>query len=112
MRPWTIYLSGPISGDPDYREKFDRAERLLRSLIHRQNGIYIINPAVRHPIGLTDAEYARLSLAEIDACQDVCMLPGWESSAGASLEFWYANYIGKPVWQLEDRFPDWLGAQE
>lgn len=112
MKPWTIYLSGPISRDPDYREKFARAERLLRSLSHRQNGIYIINPAVRHPVGLSNAEYARLSLSEIDACQDVCLLPGWEDSDGASLEFAYATYIGKPTWQLEDRFPDWMESSE
>ncbi len=105
MSPNIIYLSGPITGVADYQERFARAERILRSA-WQGRGIYIINPAVRHPAGLSNAEYVRLSLAEIDASHDVCLLPGWEDSTGAQLELAYANYIGIPSFQIVDRFPE------
>lgn len=104
MKPWIVYLSGPISKDPDYKEHFDKAEKILRSASWR--GVYVINPAVRHPTGLSNAEYMALSFAEIDACHDVALLPGWDESDGASLEQAYANYTGKPSFQMADRFPE------
>lgn len=107
MKPWIVYLSGPITGVPEAKENFARAERFLRSLVSRQGSIFVINPAARHPGGLTNAEYMKLSFSEIDIASDVCLLPGWENSDGASLEQYYAVYTGKPCFQLEDRFPEW-----
>ena len=106
MKPWIVYLSGPITGDPNYKAHFEKAERIIRS-VGTPSGTYIINPAVRHPPGLSQAEYMRLSLAEIDICSDVALLPGWDDSDGACLEQAYANYIGKPSFQMTDRFPDY-----
>lgn len=105
IRPWIVYLSGPISGNPTFKEDFLRAERVLLTAAPA-GGIYLLNPVRRHPAGLSSAEFMRLSFSEIDICADVCLLPGWEESEGAQLELAYANYIGKPVFQLTDRFPE------
>ena len=108
--PWTVYLSGPISGNPNYKADFLRAERVLRTAAPT-TGVFIINPAARHPPGLTNREYMQLSFAEIDIAQDVCLIPGWENSDGCKLEVAYANYTGKPVFILEDRFPELIALR-
>lgn len=105
MKPWTVYLSGPITGEKNAKENFDKAERVIRMTSTKQ-GLYVINPYARHPAGLTNAEYMRLSFAEIDAANEIALLPGWEDSDGCNLELAYANYIGKWCWQMIDRFPD------
>ena len=104
-RPWMIYLSGPITGNPGAKEAFEKAQKILQSFASTQ-GVYVMNPSLRHPPGLTNAEYMKLSFAEIDAANDVAFLPGWEDSDGCNLELAYANYIGKSSFQMVDRFPD------
>lgn len=92
----TIYLAGRISGDPDFREKFrGYAERLQK----QHAGATIINPA-EHPVGLSNAEYMRLSFAEIDVADVVAFMPDWHLSKGAYLERQYCNYIGKAYYDL------------
>lgn len=105
VKPWIVYLSGPITGKPDFREAFAKAERILRT-VNAGQGIYIINPAVRHPPGLSEAEYMELSFSEIRIAHDVALLPGWSDSEGSSLEVKYAGKIGKPCFQMADRFPE------
>ena len=92
----TIYLAGKITGDPDYREKFQGyAERLKK----QHPGAQIFNPA-EHPPGLSNAEYMRLSFAEIDMADMVAFMPDWYTSLGATLERQYCNYIGKQYFDL------------
>ena len=104
-KPWIVYLSGPITGERDARAKFDKAEKLIRESAPA-GCVYTINPFARHPAGLTNAEYMRLSFAEIDVAHDVALLPGWEDSDGCNLELAYANYIGKHVFEIGKRFPN------
>ena len=103
IKPWIVYLSGPITGERDAKQKFEKAEKLLRE---SSPAVYTINPFSRHPAGLTNAEYMRLSFAEIDTAHDIALLPGWEDSDGCNLELAYANYTGKSSFQMIDRFPD------
>ena len=103
IKPWIVYLSGPITGERDAKQKFEAAEKLLRE---SSPAVYTINPFSRHPAGLTNAEYMRLSFAEIDAAHDVALLPGWEDSDGCNLELAYADYIGKHTFELAKRFPE------
>ena len=104
-KPWIVYLSGPISGEKDAKWKFENAEKLLRSTAPA-GCVYTINPFARHPMGLSNAEYMKLSFAEIDACHDVALLPGWEDSDGCNLELAYAQYIGKSVFEIAQRYPN------
>ena len=90
-----IYIAGKITGDPDYKEKFDKAA----SIITRQ-GHTAINPAVA-PAGLTKQDYMRLSFAEIDAADIVLFLNDWRDSAGAALERTYCQYIEKRFMEFD-----------
>ena len=81
-RKETIYLAGKITGDPDYREKFAKAARTLR-----EAGYVVLNPAMLPPEGFTYRAYLRMGYALLDECDMVCLLPDWEGSYGARLEF-------------------------
>ena len=86
-----IYISGKITGDHDYRAKFEKAASFITHAGHTA-----INPATA-PAGLTNQDYMRLSFAEIDAADMVVFLKDWTDSKGASLERAYCEYINKPL---------------
>lgn len=87
-----IYIAGPISTDPNYKEKFARAEKLLAGQGHS-----VINPAFL-PTDLGDCtRYMHLCFPMIDVCDAVYMLPGWEQSYGACREWGYAQALDKIV---------------
>lgn len=86
-----VYLSGPITGVPNYWETFEKAEDFLTSL-----GWTVLSPA-KHPQGLTNEQYMRIDFAMIDVADVVLFLPGWEDSRGASLERDYCLYVQKKI---------------
>lgn len=92
-----IYLSGPITEDPDYKKKFNDAEFLLSGRL----GHKVLNPAVL-PQGLTEAQYMRIDLAMLDSADVVVFLPGWENSRGACIEWSYCVKIDKPRFFWDD----------
>lgn len=94
-----VYIAGPITNDPDYKDKFYDAEQALR-----YEGHTILNPS-ELPRGLTNADYMRIDLAMIDVADVVAFLPGWEESQGASLEHAYCQYISKQTMYLESYTP-------
>lgn len=85
-----IYISGPITGDPEYRKAFDKAEAELTAA-----GYIALNPA-KLPEGMTPERYMRIDLAMLDAADAIYMLNRGEWSKGASLELSYCFYIRKP----------------
>lgn len=94
-----LYIAGKITGDPDYREKFQRAAKDLE-----QQGYIVLNPATM-PEGMEPADYMRICLAMIDTAEIVAFLPDWEESAGARLEYEYCTYTGKPTRKIETMAP-------
>lgn len=87
-----IYIAGPITGVPDYQRNFNRVENELIV-----KGFTVLNPS-KLPQGLTNEQYTRIDFAQIDAADAVVMLPNWDHSPGARLEFEYCRYTGKPVY--------------
>ena len=90
-----IYIAGKITGDSEYREKFQRAEQALEDY-----GFTVISPAVL-PEGMTNADYMRICFAMIDSADVVAFLPDWDRSSGACLEHEWCRYVGKQMMYLE-----------
>ncbi len=91
----TVYLSGSISADPDYREKFRKAaEKVLAAGAKR-----CLNPAI-FPDGWEYHEYMEHAFVMLRRSEVIAMLPCWISSPGAIAEKAYAESIKMPVIQL------------
>lgn len=99
----TVYLAGKISGDAGYREKFERAEKGLRA-----RGYKVMSPHVL-PEGWQWSEYMRITLAMLDVCDGIALLPDWTQSLGASMEATKAKEQGKPVAYINsDGAGEWI----
>jgi hypothetical protein len=91
----SIYLSGPMTGYPDFNyPSFDLAAATLREM-----GYQVFNPAEQfgRDQSLEWEQYMRLDIGAILECDEVCVLDGWEQSVGARLEVAVALSIGLPV---------------
>ena len=90
--PKRIYISGPMTGHDDHNfPAFHAAAERFR-----QAGWEVANPAENFG-GRTDlsrAVYLRLDLTMLSQCDAVAMLPGWEDSRGAKLEYMVAHELG------------------
>lgn len=90
-----LYVSGPITGDPDYREKFARATARLEAV-----GYEVVNPAdlaepdVPEPAWL---DYMRRDIIRLMECDGVATLDDWTTSRGARVEVTLANGLGLPT---------------
>lgn len=92
-----IYIAGKITGDPEYKGKFEAAKNLISSLIAEA---IVLNPA-ENPPGMSKSDYMRLSFAMIDCADFVYFLPDWEESGGARLEHAYCDYIEKMIFEAQ-----------
>jgi len=83
-----IYISGAISSDPDYREKFRIVSKRLI-----EKGHDVINPALFDSClpELTHEQYLHIDKALIDICDAVYFLKDWGSSKGAREEYEYVR---------------------
>jgi len=86
-----IYISGKITGDRQYKAKFRAAEKRLRAAGHIP-----ISPAAM-PDGLKPADYMRACFALMEAADVVLFLPDYDESQGATLEWRWCHYTGKPI---------------
>ena len=83
-----VYLSGGITGVPDYKNRFDNAEIALKAMGYEK----IINPAHLDKVmeSFSYEEYMSVCFGLIDIADVVVMLPESEKSAGATREEMYA----------------------
>lgn len=79
-----IYISGPITGTTDYKERFAAAEDKLKA-----NGYEVVNPArvtESLPESLTWEQYMGVAVCVMALCDSIYMLKGWRDSRGAKME--------------------------
>jgi len=85
------YISGAITHDPHYKEKFADAEMVLEHL-----GYVVLNPT-NTPLGLNYDEYMRIDLLLVEIADTIVMLPDWMKSDGATVEHDHAVKLGKRI---------------
>lgn len=93
----TIYISGPIRGEKDYKRKFGQAEERLK-----RNGFITVNPARMNYSGLSREQMLEIDLEFLRLCDYIYMLKGWEKSRGACMEYGFARAVGKLIYFQED----------
>ena len=84
-----IYIAGKITGDPDYKAKFEAAAE-----VYKKKGYTVLCPSWM-PAGMQPADYMRICFAMIDTADVVAFLPGFSKSPGARLEAEYCFYTDK-----------------
>ena len=93
-----VYIAGKITGNSHYRQDFGNAEKQIKE---KYGDVQVLNPSVL-PEGMTPSEYMRICFAMIDCADVLVLLSNAILSKGAKLETEYANYVGKPVYFLDD----------
>lgn len=84
-----IYLSGPMTGLPDFNYPAFNAEAArLRAL-----GYHVENPAENPPQETWEA-YMEVCIPQLLTCDTIALLPGWSESRGALWERYVASQEG------------------
>lgn len=83
-----IYLSGKITGDANYRQKFGSMEEELLSY-----GYVVFNPAIL-PDGFKYEDYMDLDLLILSRCDAIFLMRDWRNSHGAKREYEEAKRLG------------------
>ena len=86
-----VYLSGKITGDSDYRKKFEAVQNELTSY-----GYVVFNPAVL-PDGFEYEDYMSLDLLILSRCDAIYLLRDWKNSPGAKRELEEAKRLGLQI---------------
>lgn len=93
-----IYIAGPMSGIKDYnRPLFNKVAAELA-----EQGHSVLNPATL-PDGLSQGQYMQICLPMVAVSNELVMLPDWERSEGAYIEFLLAKKSGKLILELGGR---------
>jgi len=90
MKDKNCFISGPITNDPDYFDKFAKAEYEICQL-----GLQPVNPTKLVPYNKdwTFEQYIREDIRHLLDCNHIYMLDGWQNSSGAKIELDLANTL-------------------
>jgi hypothetical protein len=87
-----VYISGGISNDFNYMEKFKKAEDKLTAMGH-----IALNPCWIKA-GLSYEQHMHIDLAMVDVADALYMLKDWEDSKGAKIERQHGLKNGKKIY--------------
>ena len=97
--PRRVYIAGPMSGyaDHNYPAFHAAAQRL------RDAGWDVANPAENFDgrTNLPRETYLRADVALLVDCDAIALLPGWEESSGAKMEYLIARAFGMAILDAE-----------
>ena len=82
-----VYIAGAISNNPNYKEQFEEAEEFLKKIGHTP-----LNPVKN--LGFDYKDYIDMGLCELMNCEAIFLLPNYQESQGAMLEYQYAITVG------------------
>lgn len=106
---WT-YISGPVTGDPDYFKHFWAAETYLK---HYRDATPM-NPVKTNATLPESADwetYMDVSMVLLEHCSAIALMPGWTESRGANREYGYALGKGLDIIYLDEDMLE-LGFQK
>lgn len=88
-----IYISGKITGDDNYKKKFEAATKALLKFF--DNKVAVFNPAMLD-LGsdATWEQYMRKDIQMLCTCDTIYMLSDWKKSKGARFEHKVAKKLG------------------
>lgn len=86
-----VYLSGKITGDAGYRQKFESVQNELMSY-----GYVVFNPAIL-PDGFEYEDYMALDLLILSRCDAIYLLRDWKNSPVAKRELEEAKRLGLQI---------------
>ena len=92
-----VYIAGPVTGIPE--RNADAFNAAMAALVDA--GYRVVNPLHLVPPGMNSAKAMRRLVPELCACDGVCLLDGWETSAGSCVEVAVARACGMPVGDLD-----------
>lgn len=78
----TIFLSGKVTGDENYREKFAKEQKYFEKL-----GFVVLSPCVLPSEGFTYEQYMTICEAMINSCDYIYFLEDFVESEGSMREF-------------------------
>lgn len=89
-----VYVAGPMSGLPDLNfPAFHARTHMLRG-----RGAHVENPAEINPDPSMDwSDAMRADIPRLLTCDTIDLLPGWEKSRGATLEYHIAQQLGMTI---------------
>ena len=73
-----VFICGKITGDPDYRDKFNAAQKALNDA-----GYAVMNPAILPSEGFEHDQYMTVTKAMLSVCDAAMYLNDWMDSPGA-----------------------------
>lgn len=88
-----VYISGQITGLDNFAELFEQAQIKLESQGHE-----VVNPVkIEHNHDKTWRSYMKNDIKALCDCDAIFLLPNWESSNGARLEYHVALRLGMTI---------------